>query len=129
MSDEKVYTLKSVKSEIVRLEKSRDKKKEKIKALTEELKVDNARMKELENIFDQLYHENLQKQIAEVWFKEEKLTGEQITKFLELSKHICDKIDILDVQTVANAVTDVYNKQNEVKEIKETSTQIAIVKS
>lgn len=55
MSDEvKTYTLKSVQSEIAKLEKSRQKKKEKISNLTAELKADNTKMKELEKIFDML---------------------------------------------------------------------------
>ncbi|MDE6425324.1 MAG: hypothetical protein K2K89_04190 [Ruminococcus sp.] len=109
--NEKVYTLKSVQSEIAKLEKSRLKKKEKISNLTAELKADNVKMKELEKIYDELYHENLQQKIANLWFKEEKMTKEQIEKFLELSKNIHDKIDSLDVQTIVNAVTYAYNKQ------------------
>lgn len=111
MSDEnKTYTLKSVQSEIAKLEKSRQKKKEKISNLTAELKADNTKMKELEKIFDDLYHENLQQKIATLWFKEEKMSAEQVEKFLELSKQIHDKIDTLDVQTIVNAVTYAYNK-------------------
>lgn len=109
--NEKVYTLKSVQSEIAKLEKSRLKKKEKISNLTAELKVDNTKMKELEKIYDELYHEDLQQKIAKLWFKEEKMTKEQVEKFLELSKNIHDKIDALDVQTIVNAVTYAYNKQ------------------
>ncbi|MCM1508092.1 MAG: hypothetical protein NC177_13315 [Ruminococcus flavefaciens] len=109
--NEKVYTLKSVQSEIAKLEKSRLKKKEKISNLTAELKVDNTKMKELEKIYDELYHEDLQQKIAKLWFKEEKMTKEQVEKFLELSINIHDKIDALDVQTIVNAVTYAYNKQ------------------
>ena len=109
--NEKVYTLKSVQSEIAKLEKSRLKKKEKISNLTAELKADNMKMKELEKIYDELYHEDLQQKIAKLWFKEEKMTKEQIEKFLELSKNIHDKIDSLDVQTIVNSVTYAYNKQ------------------
>ena len=122
--NEKNYTLKSVKSEISRLEKSREKKKEKIKVLTAELKEDNTRMKELEKIFDELYHEDLQQKIATLWFKEEKMTGEQIAKFLEISKQLHDKIDILDVQTVVNAVTYVYNRQHSENSEKESEKNI-----
>lgn len=112
MSDEnKTYTLKSVQSEIAKLEKSRQKKKEKISNLTAELKADNTKMKELEKIFDDLYHENLQQKIATLWFKEEKMSAEQVEKFLELSRQIHDKIDTLDVQTIVNAVTYAYNKR------------------
>lgn len=109
--NEKVYTLKSVQSEIARLEKSRQKKKEKISNLTAELKEDNTKMKELEKIYDNLYHESLQQKIATLWFREEKMSAEQVEKFLELSKQIHDKIDTLDVKTIVNAVTHAYNKQ------------------
>ena len=120
--NEKIYTLKSVQSEIAKLEKSRQKKKEKISSLTAELKADNSKMKELEKIFDDLYHESLQQKIATLWFKEEKMTKEQIEKFLELSKNIHDKIDVLDVHTIVNAVTYAYNKQrNETESGKEVS--------
>ena len=122
--NEKNYTPKSVKSELSRLEKSREKKKEKIKVLTAELKEDNNRMKELEKIFDELYHEDLQQKIATLWFKEEKMTGEQIAKFLEISKQLHDKIDILDVQTVVKAVTYVYNRQHSENSEKESEKNI-----
>lgn len=127
MSDEnKTYTLKSVQSEIAKLEKSRQKKKEKISTLTAELKADNTKMKELEKIFDDLYHENLQQKIATLWFKEEKMSAEQVEKFLELSKQIHDKIDTLDVQTIVNAVTYAYNKHlNEAENTVSNNTNTA----
>lgn len=112
---EKTYTLKSVQKELKRLEKSREQKKEKIRTLTEEMKSENAKIKELESIYDRLYHENLQKQIADAWFKNGSMTGEQVAKILELSRQAQDKIDILDVDTVVTAITAAYNaqKQNE----------------
>lgn len=127
MSDEnKTYTLKSVQSEIAKLEKSRQKKKEKISNLTAELKADNTKMKELEKIFDDLYHESLQQKIATLWFKEEKMSAEQVEKFLELSKQIHDKIDTLDVQTIVNAVTYAYNKHlNEAENTVSNNTNMA----
>lgn len=127
MSDEvKTYTLKSVQSEIAKLEKSRQKKKEKISNLTAELKADNTKMKELEKIFDELYHESLQQKIATLWFKEEKMSAEQVEKFLELSKQIHDKIDTLDVQTIVNAVTYAYNKHlNEAENTVSNNTNTA----
>ena len=127
MSDEnKTYTLKSVQSEIAKLEKSRQKKKEKISNLTAELKADSTKMKELEKIFDDLYHESLQQKIATLWFKEEKMSAEQVEKFLELSKQIHDKIDTLDVQTIVNAVTYAYNKHlNEAENTVSNNTNTA----
>lgn len=108
---EKQYTLKSVKSELARLEKSRQSKNEKIQQLRAELKEINVKVKELESIYDTLYHEDLQRQIAEVWFKEQKLSGDQIVKFLEISKHLYDKIDLLDITTVVQAVNAAYLSQ------------------
>ena len=108
---EKQYTLKSAKSELARLEKSRESKTAKIQQLRSELKELNAKVKELESICDTLYHEDLQRQIAVEWFKEQKLSGAQIAKFLELSRHLHDKIDALDIATVVQAVNDVYQGQ------------------
>ncbi len=108
---EKPYTLRKVRSELKKLENSREQKKKKIKTLTEELKAENARIKELESLYDELYHEELQKQIYTAWFKKGTMTGEQVAKILELSKQIQDKIDILDVDTMVQAVTTVYEQQ------------------
>lgn len=105
--EKKTYTLKSAKSEIERLEKSREKKREKIKLLNDEIKEEGARLKELESIYDSLYQESLQKKIADAWFKGNKLSGEQITKFLEFSAKIQDKIDIIDIDKAADAVAAV----------------------
>ena len=120
--EEKVYTLKSVQTEIARTEKSKQKVKEKINALTAELKAYNKKMKELEKIFDNLYHEKLQQRISILWFKEEKMTAEQVEKFLEISRLIHDKIDTLDIQTVVNAVTYAYNNQRSEDESKKSAT-------
>lgn len=112
MSDKKKqYTIKSAKSELARMEKSRQSKNEKIQQLRAELKEINTKVKELESIYDTLYHENLQRQIATVWFKEQKLSGDQIAKFLEISKHLYDKIDLLDIATIVQAVNNAYVSQ------------------
>lgn len=111
---EKPRTLNSVRRELQRLEKSKEEKKKKIKTLTEEIKAENAKIKELEAVYDELYHEDLQKQISNAWFKKGGLSGGQIEKILKLSKEIKDKIDILDVDTVVQAVNTAYEqKQNE----------------
>jgi len=109
--NEKKYTLKSVQSEMERTEKSKKKKQETVKKLNDEIRDDTAKIKELEIIYDRLYHEDLQRQIASVWFKEKKMTGAQITKFLEISKQIHDQIDVLDVSTIVQAVTHVYRER------------------
>ena len=108
---EKVYTLKSVQSELKKLEKSRDKKKAKIAELTSEMKADSKRIKELEGIYDKLYHEDLQRQIATAWFKEQKMTGSQIQKFLQLSSKIHEQIDVLDVNVIVQAIMQLGDKQ------------------
>ena len=122
---EKPRTLSSVRRELQRLEKSRQQKREKIKTLTEEtkrkiktlteeMKAENAKIKELETVYDELYHEDLQRQVTDAWFKKGGLSGGQIEKILQLSKEIKDKIDILSVDTVVQAVNTAYEqKQNE----------------
>ena len=108
---EKPRTLSSVRRELKKLEKSREQKKKQIKSLTEEMKAENVKIKELEAVYDELYHEDLQKQISNAWFKKGGLTGEQIEKMLKLSKQIKDKIDILDVDTVVQAINTAYEQK------------------
>lgn len=107
---EKNYTLKSVQTEIKRMKKTLENKQSEIKKLSEEIKTDKKFLRELEGIYNNLYQESLQKQIASAWFKGKKLTGEQITKFLELSTQISDKIDCLDVADMVDAVNNAYNE-------------------
>ena len=112
--NERVQNLKSVMAEIQRVSRQRDKKTEKVRELNAEIKADNARLKDLKNTYDQLQNESLQQQIADAWFKEEKLSGEQIAKFLELSRQLKEKIDVLDVETIVKAVNTIEpEKQKE----------------
>lgn len=105
MSEEKNYTLKSVQSEIGRMKKAKAKKEEKVKELKAEIRDINKQLKALEAIQEQLYHDDVQRQISSVLFKGEKLTSEQLAKFMELSRQIRDKIDILDVETATQAIS------------------------
>lgn len=107
---EKVYTLKNVKTEMEKIKKSRDKKKDRIKELNAEIKADNAKLKELEGIYQKLYNDSLQKQVTNVW-KEQKLSSEQIGKFIELSKQLGDKIDTLDVDDIMEAISLIEPKK------------------
>lgn len=107
---EKNYTLKGVQSEIARLDKSIMNKQAQIKKLSEEIKAEKKNKKALEAIHTELYQENLQKQIAAIWFKEKPMTEAQIEKFLDVSMQIQDKIDSLDVVDIVNAVNSVYDE-------------------
>lgn len=120
---EKPRTLNSVRRELQRLEKSKEDKKKKIKTLTEEIKAENVKIKELEAVYDELYHEDLQKQISNAWFKKGGLSGGQIEKILKLSKQIKDKIDILDVDTVVQAVNTAYEQKQNQQTSDETPVQ------
>lgn len=120
---EKQYTLKSAKSELAKLQKAKECKTAKIQQLRAEVKETNARIKELEAIYDTLCRENLQQQIAAVWFKEQKLSAEQIKKFLEISRHLHDKIDTLDVFTIVQAINAAYQSQKAAGIDKETAVQ------
>ena len=113
--NERVHNLKSVMAEIQRVSRQRDKKTEKVRELNAEIKADNARLKELKNTYDQLQNESLQQQIADAWFKEEKLSGEHIAKFLELSRQLKEKIDVLDVETIVKAVNTIEPEKQEEK--------------
>ncbi len=114
-NNERVHNLRSVMAEIQRVSRQRDKKTEKVRELNAEIKSDNARLKELKNTYDQLQNESLQQQIADAWFKEEKLSGEQIAKFLELSRQLKEKIDVLDVETIVKAVNTIETEKQEEK--------------
>lgn len=119
---EKVYTLKNVKNEMDRIIKSRDKKKDKVKQINTEIKADNTRLKELEVIYKKLYTESMQRKIADVWIKENKMSAEQISKYLELSKQLGDKIDTLEIADIVEAISliepkvDTYSNNNDHQE-------------
>jgi septal ring factor EnvC (AmiA/AmiB activator) len=113
---EKVYTLKNVKAEMEKIKKSRDKKKEKVKELNAEIKADSAKLKELEGIYQKLYNDSLQRQVADVWFKEQKLSSDQIAKFIELSKVLGDKIDGLEVDEIVEAISLIEPKKDNSEE-------------
>lgn len=119
---EKNYTLKSVTNEIEKTRKSIDSKQENIKKLTGEIKAEKKKLKELEHTYIMLHNESLQRQIAAAWFKNNTMTPEQIEKFLELSMKIQDKINILDVSDMVDAVTTAYNEHQttETEEITDT---------
>lgn len=112
---EKVYTLKSVKSEIEKLNKGMARKREKIDLLNAGIKSDRLRLKELEGIYTKLYNESLQRKIADVWLKEKKLSDGQISKFLDLSRKLGDKIDTLDVDTIVETISSISTDKKEKK--------------
>lgn len=111
--NEKGYTVKGVQSELTKLNKAIEKKAATLTQLKKEMKADKKRYKALLSIFNDLCQEDLQRQIAEVWFKEQKLTGEQVQKFLELSKQLHGKIDQLDVGTVVQVVESTCVQETE----------------
>ena len=112
---EKNYTVKNIKSEIARVEKSIEKKREKLNQLWADIKVEEKQLKELKKTSETLNNAELQKQITEAWFKKSKLTGEQISKILEISDKISDKIDNLDVGTAVNAISQAYDEKKREK--------------
>ena len=99
-----------------KIKKSRDKKKDKVKELNAEIKADSAKLKELEGIYQKLYNDSLQRQVADVWFKEQKLSSDQIAKFIELSKVLGDKIDGLEVDEIVEAISLIEPKKDNSEE-------------
>lgn len=108
---EKNYTVKNIKSEIARVEKSIEKKREKLNQLKADIKTEERHLKELKKTSETLNNAELQKQITAAWFKNSKLTGEQISKILEISDKISDKIDNLDVGTAVKAISQAYDEK------------------
>lgn len=103
MSEEK-HTLKSVQSEIKRLQNARQKKTEKIEGMRAEIREMDKRLKELTKLEEQLSQEEMQRRFMTMFPKGTKLTTEQMNKFLEISRQVIDKIDILDTDAAAQAI-------------------------
>lgn len=82
---EKGYTLKTVQSELAKLEKWKEKKRSRMQELMAELKAINAQIKELEAVYDRLYQEDVQRRIGIAWFEKQKLSKEEIERMLEIS--------------------------------------------
>jgi hypothetical protein len=104
---EKKQTLKSVQREIEKLNLAIEKSTAKIMEFKEKIKTDRAELRKLLELQTALEREEMQNKITAAWFKEGRLTDGQILKFLELSKQINGKIDILDVEEIVKAVEKV----------------------
>ena len=103
---EKHYTLKNVRTELKKVKAAQESKRVKMQELKAAIKADGKRIRELEGIYESLCHESLQHQIATAWFKEQRLSPEQIGKILQLSAKIHDQVDTMDVDTVAQLVQE-----------------------
>ncbi len=125
MENEKNYTLKSVTSELKKLEKSKQKKKEAVQKLTASIKEDSQKIKELEGIYDRLYNQNLHAKIEIAWFKNKskRLTGEQIEKVLLISTQTREDLDILDAPSIVHRIKKMSEEKR--KELAEMSENIA----
>ncbi len=108
---EKHYTLKNVRTELKKVKAAQESKQAKVQELKVAIKADGKRVRELEGIYENLCHENLQRQIATAWFKEQRLSPEQIGKVLQLSAKIHDQVDTMDVDTVAQLVQEFGDAQ------------------
>lgn len=64
---------------------------------------------------------DMQRQISSVLFKGEKLTPEQLAKFMEVSKQIRAKIDILNVETATQAIGLTCEESSETDKTTSTS--------
>lgn len=111
---EKVYTVRNVKSEMERVIKSRDKKKEKVQQLNAEIKADNAKLKELEGIYEKLNRDVIKKELYDAWFKDGALTTSQIKKLIDLSLKLGKNIDKLDVDELLEAISLIESEKKTV---------------
>jgi hypothetical protein len=76
----------------------------KITQLRNEIVADNAKIKELDKLCETLKQAELQERVSKLWFRDKKLSDEQIKKFLQLSEQIGDKIDSVDIETIYNLI-------------------------
>ncbi len=117
----KRVTLKSVTSEINKYKVLIEKKKSTINTLNQEIKEYEKKIKECEEIKEQLSREQIQKQIEAAWFQGSKISVEQLSKIVELGTQLKDKIGELNVEDILAAVDMVYDdkKSTQKPEIKE----------
>jgi predicted nuclease with TOPRIM domain len=103
----KKQTSTGVMAEIERIRKNNARRNEKITQLRGEIVADNGKIKELERLHESLCQEEMQHRIAKLWFKEKKLSDEQIMKFLAISEQIGDQIDTIDTGAIIAAISSV----------------------
>lgn len=117
----KRVTLKSVTSEINKYKALIEKKKSTINTLNQEIKEYEKKIKECEEIKEQLSREQIQKQIEVAWFQGSKISVEHLSKIVELGTQLKDKIGDLNVEDILAAVDMVYDdkKSTQKPEIKE----------
>lgn len=104
MANEKKYTLKTAQSELNKLEEKKLKKMAELEAVKNEIKEIDISIKNINKTIDKLNSENLKKQMSEALFENSGLTNEQISKLLELSQKIGDKIDNVDVDELVSII-------------------------
>jgi|GEM_PF-4657823 len=122
----KKQTSTGVMAEIERIRKNNTRRNERITQLRGEIVADNAKIKELERLHETLCQEEMQHRIAKLWFKEKKLTDEQIMKFLAISEQIGDQIDSVDTGTIIAAITSVAGTTAVKKQTAPKSTPKAV---
>lgn len=106
MANEKKYTLKTAQSELNKLEEKKLKKMAELEAVKNEIKEIDISIKNINKTIDKLNSESLKKQMSEALFENSGLTNEQISKLLELSQKIGDKIDNVDVDELVSIIPE-----------------------
>lgn len=99
----KRQTRRSVSVNIEKLKKINADRQERVSKLQAEISTDSAKIKELEKLCETLAKEELRNKLTGV-SKSKILTEEQTVAFIEISKKLMDKIEILDVRAVMEAI-------------------------
>ncbi|MDR2558443.1 MAG: hypothetical protein LBC86_02720 [Oscillospiraceae bacterium] len=123
MSSTKNRTSGGVMAEIERIRKTNTRRNEKIAQLRREITADNAKIKELEKLYETLNQAELQHKISKLWFRDKKLTDEQVLKLLELGEQIGDRIDMLDTSAIVDAIASVAGNSSNSQNKKQTAVK------
>ena len=116
MENEKDYKLKSVNTELKKARRALEKKQQRMQELSLAIKADTKRIKELESISKRLDQEELQQQVNEVWFREQKLSHKQIRLYLELSRRFGSRIEGVDLDKAERLLMECCSDQKPVSD-------------
>ena len=73
----------------------------------------NVRIADLRRLLDATHDEEIRDTIDKAWLGKKRMSDAQILKYIEISKQLDGKIDILGAEEVVQAVNDVYVKKLE----------------
>ena len=110
---EKKHTKKSATFDLDRAQKAHKARLERLAKMQAEIDRENERIKELEEIVGSIYVKELTEKLTrETAIKDSKLSDDQISTLVELTKEIVESINTLDIKAVKAAIKgEIENKK------------------